>query len=498
MRRCDDMRKTILVVLLVLLGLAARPLPAISPTLGAAGSYSVLAGSTVTNTGPSTVQGDLGVSPGSAVTGFPPGQVGPPGTIHAADANAAAAQADNVAAFTFLDQGCDTTYAGVQDLTLVSPLGPGVYCADAFLLTGNLTLSGSGVWIFKSTATLTTSSNSSVTGGDPCNVWWRLVSSGTLGTGTQFIGNILALASITVQTGANLNGRALAQTGQVSLDTNNIAGPFCAAAATDTPVATLTETPTSLPGATPTSTPLQAFTDTPLPGPTDTPIPLPSDTPRPVDTQQPPPADTPIQTSAPVDTPTFAPPWDTPPSPTATATEGVLPVTGYDASIYESDLNVLDYAPVESGPDAISIPAIGLLADVLPAPIGTRNMAGVFYGNWDVPDEFAAGWLPTSAIPGDGGNIVLGGHHNVYGEVFGRLIELKAGDTIRVYVGKRVYIYRVSLTMLLAERDQPIEVRLSNSQWIAPSADERLTLVTCWPAWSNTHRLIVVALPVKP
>lgn len=478
------MKKIVLVVLLILFGLAARPLSAISPTLGAVGSYSVLAGSIVTNTGPSTVSGDVGASPSIGVpphvTGFPPGIVGPPGTIHDADAHAAAAQADNTSAFAFLDQGCDVTYAGVQDLTLVSPLGPGVYCADAFLLTGNLTLSGAGVWIFKSASTLTTSSNSSVTGGDPCNVWWRLVSSGTLGTGTQFIGNILALASITIQTGANLNGRALAQTGQVSLDTNNISGPFCAVDVTRIPGPTSTDTP--LPGAT--STPLPVLTDTPLPGPTNTPVPLPSDTPGPVDTQQPPPADTPIP-------PTFAPP-------TATATEGVLPVTGYDASIYEQDLNVLDYAPIASGPDTISIPAIDLLADVLPAPIGTRNMAGEFYGNWDVPNEFAAGWLPTSAIPGDGGNIVIGGHHNVYGEVFGRLIELKAGDAIYIYMGRRVYVYRVSATMLLAERDQPIDVRLSNSQWIAPSADERLTLVTCWPAWSNTHRLIVVALPVNP
>src|SRR3990172_280130 len=213
---------------------------ATAPSLGAAASYSVLAGSIVTNTGATTMPGNLGISPSIGVpphyTGFPPGVVGPPGTIHDADANAAAAQAANTAAFTFLDQGCDTTYAGVQDLTLVSPLGPGTYCADAFLLTGNLTLSGSsGVWIFKSAATLTTSSNSSVTGGNPCNVWWRLVSSGTLGTGTRFIGNILALTSISLQTGASLNGRAMAQTGQVSLDTNTITGPICALAPTSTP-----------------------------------------------------------------------------------------------------------------------------------------------------------------------------------------------------------------------------------------------------------------------
>ena len=218
---------------------SASRLNGISPSLGAAASYSVLAGSIVTNTGPTTMPGNLGISPSIGVpphyTGFPPGVVGPPGEIHDADAEAAAAQADATAAFTFLDQGCDTTYAGVQDLTLVSPLGPGTYCADAFLLTGNLTLSGSGVWIFKSAATLTTSSNSSVTGGDPCNVWWRLVSSGTIGPGTTFIGNILALTDIALQTGATLDGRALTQTGQVTLDSNIITGPICSTQPTDTP-----------------------------------------------------------------------------------------------------------------------------------------------------------------------------------------------------------------------------------------------------------------------
>jgi len=221
---------------------SARPLAQTSPILGAVASYSVLAGSIVTNTGATTVSGDLGISPSIGVpphfTGFPPGVVGPPGTIHDADANAAAAQAANTAAFGFIDQGCITTYAGVQDLTLVSPLGPGVYCADAFLLTGNLTLSGSGVWIFKSAATLTTSAGSSVTGGDPCNVWWRLVSSGSIvGANTSLIGNVLALTDINLQTGASVNGRVLTQTGQVTLDANIISGPVCTAppVATSTP-----------------------------------------------------------------------------------------------------------------------------------------------------------------------------------------------------------------------------------------------------------------------
>jgi hypothetical protein len=220
---------------------SARTLAATSPTLGAAASYSVLAGEAVTNTGPTTMPGSLGVSPGSAVTGFPPGIVGPPGTIHAADADALNAQIDNSAAFDFLaSQGCTETYAGVKDLVGLS-LIPGVYCAGSFELSGTLTLEGSGVWIFKSDSTLITSGTANIVGGDPCNVWWRVVSSATLGTNTSLIGNILASTSISLATGANLNGRALAQTGAVTLDSNTFSGPVCyeAPIGTPTPINTL-------------------------------------------------------------------------------------------------------------------------------------------------------------------------------------------------------------------------------------------------------------------
>ena len=268
---------------------ASRP-SGTSPILVAAESYSVLGYSTVTNTGPTAVVGDLGVYPGSAVTGFPPGIVGPPGVLHAADGHAAAAQIDNSAAFGFLDQPCDFTYPDGQDLTPLSPLVPGVYCAiGSFALTGNLTLTGSsGVWIFKSDSTLITSSGSSVTGGDPCNVWWRVGSSATLGTASEFRGNILAFASITLTSGANLNGRALAQNGAVTLDTNNVylscpVAPTATATSTGTPTATSTDTPTAT--ATETRTPTATATRTPTPTPTatatSTSTPTPTNTPPP-------------------------------------------------------------------------------------------------------------------------------------------------------------------------------------------------------------------------
>ena len=206
---------------------AAPPALGTSPVLVAAASYRVLAGSIVTNIGPTTVTGDLGVSPSIGapphVTGFPPGTISLPGALHDADPHAAAAQADNIVAFGFLDQPCDVTYGGVQDLTLVSPLVPGVYCATAFTLSGNLTLTGtSGPWIFKSASTVITSPGSSITGSDACNVWWRVGSSATLDTDTQFLGNILALTSIGLNNGASLYGRLLAQTGAVTLSSNRV------------------------------------------------------------------------------------------------------------------------------------------------------------------------------------------------------------------------------------------------------------------------------------
>ncbi len=111
---------------------------------------------------------------------------------------------------------------------------PGVYCANAFTLTGTLTLNGSStdVWIFKSASTLITSGTAEVVGPpNACYVWWRVVSSATLGTGTKFIGNILASTSISLKTGASLEGRAFAYTGAVTLESNTIAGAICLAAA---------------------------------------------------------------------------------------------------------------------------------------------------------------------------------------------------------------------------------------------------------------------------
>ncbi len=225
MKRLTVVTYSLVIGAILLITGSATAFAATSPTLGPVASYSVLGNTTVTNTGATTMPGDLGISNGGAPVGFPPGRVGPPGTIRNAGDSLLAQTADT-AAFGFIDQSCDTTYAGTKDL-VGSNLVAGVYCADAFTLSGTLTLSGSGVWIFKSASTLITSGTANVVGGDPCNVWWRVVSSATLGTNTSLTGSVLASTSISLQTGASLNGRVLAQTGAVTLDSNTITGASC-------------------------------------------------------------------------------------------------------------------------------------------------------------------------------------------------------------------------------------------------------------------------------
>jgi hypothetical protein len=206
---------------------------ATAPDLGTADSFAVLGGSTVTNTGPSVISGDLGVSPGSAVTGFPPGIV-TNGTIHAADAVASQAQDDTTTAYNDLaGQPCDSNRTG-QDLGGLT-LTSGVYCFDTSAqLTGTLTLDAQGdpnaVFVFQIGSTLTTASGSRVNlinGAQACRVFWQVGSSATLGTTTDFVGNVLADTSITANTGATVQGRLLAQNGAVTLDTNTITRATC-------------------------------------------------------------------------------------------------------------------------------------------------------------------------------------------------------------------------------------------------------------------------------
>ncbi|MFG1642732.1 ice-binding family protein [Amycolatopsis sp. NPDC049252] len=223
--------------------------------LGTAGAYSVLGGQTVTNTGPSTLDKDLGVFPGTAITGFPPGTAA--GATHAGDAAAGRAQSDLVVAYD--DAAGRAPTANVAGDLVGRTLTGGVYKSSGPLaISGTLTLDGRGdsstVWIFQVAATLITASASSVNlvnGAQACHVFWQVGSSATLGTHSRFVGTIMALTSITATTGTVVAGRALARNGQVSLDDNTFTTPACDTAPTTTPTTT---TPTTTPATSDTGT----------------------------------------------------------------------------------------------------------------------------------------------------------------------------------------------------------------------------------------------------
>ncbi len=214
--------------LFALLLAPAAALAQVSPSLGTAGTYSVLAGSTVTNTGSTTINGDVGISPGIGPTphfsGFDTVALG--GTMQDATTAAANAQGDKNTAFAALDQGCTITYIGAFKELAGTTLVPGVYCATQFRLSsGTLTLSGgaSDVWVFKSSSDLIITGGAAAGVTSPsCNVWWRVVSSATFDAGSSLVGNILADTSITLASGASLSGRALARTAEVTLSSNTI------------------------------------------------------------------------------------------------------------------------------------------------------------------------------------------------------------------------------------------------------------------------------------
>jgi hypothetical protein len=259
-----------LVLPTVLSGAAQATVP-----LGTAGSFAVLSGAGITNTGATTITGDVGAFPTTSQSGF--GTVTQNGANHQGDAVTQQAKTD-------LTTGYNTAAGATPFTTKPVELGgttllPGVYRSGTFGITGTLTLDTQGdpnaVFIFQMGSTLTTASNSDVVvlgGGNACNVFWQVGSSATLGTGSHLIGSVLASSSITATTGATLVGRLLASTGAVTLDNNTITTPVCAAAATTTTAAVAPTTavrgttPTTAPGGTPTTAPGGTPVSSPAPG----------------------------------------------------------------------------------------------------------------------------------------------------------------------------------------------------------------------------------------
>ena len=202
-----------------------------APSLGTAAAFVILADSAVSNVGATSLGGDLGLSPGVAITGFPPGVL--TGAIHAGDATAATAMADRGAAYA------DVAGRSTAAVTVAGDLGgltlpPGLYKSTSSLeiSSNDLTLDAQGnadaIFLFQAATTLTTASNRSVIligGAKASNVFWQVGTAARLGTSSHFKGTILADDSISLFTGATLEGRALARTGEITLSANSVVLP---------------------------------------------------------------------------------------------------------------------------------------------------------------------------------------------------------------------------------------------------------------------------------
>jgi sortase A len=178
----------------------------------------------------------------------------------------------------------------------------------------------------------------------------------------------------------------------------------------------------------------------------------------------------------------------------------LLPETQSDSDLPSHIVSAAEAVQRQPGvgdPIRIVIPAIDLDAPVNSISLEKIVDGDLTYYQWPVPNEFLAGWHDNSARLGNVGNTVLNGHHNVHGEVFRDLVDLEEGAEIILYDKDNTYVYEVTDKEVLEERGQPLEVRVENAQWIAPTEDERVTLVTCWPYTDNSHRLVIVAQPVN-
>ncbi|MGV8026555.1 MAG: sortase [Anaerolineaceae bacterium] len=535
----------------------AAPLAiATAPGLGVAESFAILASSTVTNTGNSIIMGDLGLSPGTEVTGFPPGIVLPPGTAHITDAVAAQAKIDATTAYNNLEgQACDFGPFGPTDLA-GQTLVPGVYCYSSSVEnTGTLTLNGlaTDVWVFKVGSTLTTGPGSSVVGsGSKCNIFWQVGSSATLDTTTTFKGTIIANYSISMNNGARLDGRALALHGADTLINNTIDITGCGSVAPSAGVGVFKVFSPSTIEEGEVSTLTITFTNINL---TDAALTTAFVDNFPIGVEV---ADTPNVTTtcggtgAPVATPggssVTLPAGRTIPDGSATAPGFCTLKVDVTASSKGDYLNTIPAAALKTGGGDNASPATALLsvaASPTPTPTPTPipnppNLPGTGFkpgvktilskqpvtksfinmedlwleiprlgvqmpivgipqteDGWDVTwlsDQ--AGWLQGTSFPTWTGNSVLTGHvYDANGNIgpFGHLNWLWYGDQIIVHAWGQQYVYEVRSTSKVTPNSVSSIIKHEDLPW--------LTLITCSgydeETQSYQYRIIVSAVQVE-
>lgn len=154
---------------------------------------------------------------------------------------------------------------------------------------------------------------------------------------------------------------------------------------------------------------------------------------------------------------------------------------------------VLAYQNAYPIPQRIVIDKLKVNAKI--QPVGPGKAIGSNAVEWTAPNNKNVGWHDYSGRLGEGKNIVLNGHNNIYGSVFRKLYTLQAGDLVKLSAGNQEVMYRVEEVMILKERGEPLETRIKNAQYIQPMADDRLTIISCWPENNNTHRVVVIAKP---
>jgi len=250
-------------------------------------------------------------------------------------------------------------------------------------------------------------------------------------------------------------------------------------------------TPTPWPTSTPTSTPTETPTETAAPPATPTQVAQPPlilpDTPNQDD---PTPVSIIAQTATALPTKTHTPKK-------ATATPSPAPTVGLDLPTPTSTPTPTPTQPAQSSnepPSRLVITSVGIDSEIKPVSWNVVEQNGQQYSIWQVAD-YAVGWHNTTALPGQPGNTVMAGHHNIKGEVFRDLVNVEVGDEVVVYTKNGNFTYKIELKTIVKEKGESLEVRQKNAEWIAATTDERITMVTCWPYTNNTHRVIVVAKP---